>query len=252
MATDGMDGRCVLVTGGGSGIGEACAVRFAEQGAAVVVVDRNTEGAQRVRDRITRSGGVATAFTAEVTDYEQCEAAVACAVETFGGLHYAANIAGISGPILPIDEFPLEDWREVLSVNLDGVFYSMRAELRHMLTQGGGVIVNMGSIFSVASRAAYPAYTAAKHGVLGLTRSAAIDYATRGVRVNAVGPAVIDTPLLEANADEETKKVLKAFTPADRFGAPIEVANLVVWLCSDDASFVNGGFYPVDGGFTAW
>jgi 2-dehydro-3-deoxy-L-rhamnonate dehydrogenase (NAD+) len=249
--TNELTGRVVLVTGGGSGIGAACVERYARSGAKVVVVDRNVGEAERVANGVVAAGGVAVSFGADVSDPLQCEAAVTFAVKEMGGLNIAANVAGVGGTNSPIHELSVEDWRRVLSINLDGVFYSMRAELGHMVKNGGGVIVNMGSIYSVVGREKYPDYTVAKHGVLALTRSAAIDYATVGIRVNAVGPAVIRTPLYEQNKDLAGVKTRVDATPAKRVGEANEVANLVVWLSSDEASYITGGYYPVDGGYTA-
>ena len=247
MMTKELNGRVVLVTGGGSGIGEACVERYAQSGASIVVVDRNLDQASRVADNVVASGGTALSFGADVSDPLQCEAAVDFAVRELGALHIAANVAGVGGTNSPIHTLSIEDWRRVMSINLDGVFYSMRAELGRMVKQGIGVIINMGSIYSVVGREQYPDYTTSKHGVLALTRSAAIDYATQGIRVNAVGPAVIHTPLYEQNKDLVGVKKRVDSTPAKRVGEPREVANLVVWLSSDEASYITGGYYPVDG-----
>ncbi|MGA7836276.1 MAG: SDR family oxidoreductase, partial [Acidimicrobiales bacterium] len=200
MATD-MSGMVVLVTGGASGIGEACVERFAHANASILVVDQNGDEAARVVDKVASLGVRAAAFAADVCDPLQCEAAVEFAVKELGALDLAANVAGVAGGNDPIHETSPEDWRKVMSINLDGVFYSLRAELAHMMNHGGGAIVNMGSIYSVVGRENYPAYTTSKHGVLALTRSAAIDYAAHGIRVNVVGPAVIRTPLYEANKE---------------------------------------------------
>ena len=186
-----------------------------------------------------------------MTDPDVSERAVAHAVDTFGGLHTAANVAGIGGPLISSEEYPIDDWRKVIDINLSGVYYSMRAQLRHMLANGGGSIVNMASMFSVVARDSMVAYVAAKHGVLGLTRAAAIDCAERGVRVNCVGPAVIRTPLLAASLDQAGADHLASLNPFNRLGEPEEVAAVVVWLASDEASFVSGSFYAVDGAFTA-
>ena len=238
--------KVALVTGGGSGIGEAIVRRFAADGAAVLVMDRDEAAAARVAADIP--GGVP--FAGDVTDPAASEAAVERAVSEFGALHATVNNAGISGPITPIQDYPIEDWRAVTSVNLDGVFFCLRAQVRYMLVNGGADL-NMASIYSVVGRASMPGYVAAKHGVLGLTKAAALDCATSGVRVNAVGPATIRTPLLEAMQDEAGKAALAELNPMKRLAEADEVANVVAWLASDESSFVNGAYYAVDGALTA-
>jgi NAD(P)-dependent dehydrogenase (short-subunit alcohol dehydrogenase family) len=241
------EGKVALVTGGGSGIGEAVVRRLAADGASVVVMDVQPEAAERVAGEIPS----ASPFVGDVTDPEASERAVAHAVETFGGVHIAANIAGIGGPLISSEEYPIDDWRRVIDINLSGVYYSMRAELRHMLSSGTGSVINMASMFSVVARDSMVAYVAAKHGVLGITRAAAIDCAGRGVRINCVGPAVIRTPLLAASLDQAGADYLASLNPFGRLGEPDEVAALLAWLASEEASFVSGSFYAVDGAFTA-
>ncbi len=242
-----LDEKVALVTGGGSGIGEAIVHRMAAEGAHVVVMDVQAVAAERVASEVPHG----TPFVGDVTDPDVSERAVAHAIDTFGALHTAANVAGIGGPLISSEEYPIDDWRKVIDINLSGVYYSMRAQLRHMLAHDGGSIVNMASMFSVVARDSMVAYVAAKHGVLGVTRAAAIDCAERGVRVNCVGPAVIRTPLLAASLDQAGADHLASLNPFNRLGEPAEVAAVVVWLASDEASFVSGSFYAADGAFTA-
>jgi len=246
-SNDRLAGKVALVTGGGSGIGEAVARRLADDGAAVVVMDRDGDAAAAVAGDIPRS----VAFAGDVSDPTASEMAVERAVSEFGALHIGANVAGVSGPIVPTQDYSIDDWRAVLSVNLDGVFFSLRAELRHMIGNEGGSIINMASIFSVVGRGSMPAYVASKHGVLGITRAAAIDSAKSRVRINCVGPSTVRTPLLETMQDEAGQAALAALNPTGRLAEPDEVASVVAWLASDESSFVNGAYYAVDGGFTA-
>jgi len=241
-----MRGKVALVTGAGSGIGAECARTLAARGAAVAVADIDPAGAKAVAAEI---GG--TAYTVDVTDAAQCDALVDQVVTDLGGLHMAVNNAGIGGDHQPVENYDVDVWRRVLAVDLDGVFHCLRAELRHMIPAGAGAVVNMASIYAVAGQWKLPAYVAAKHGVLGLTRAAALDSAAKGVRVNAVGPGVIRTPLVDEHYDEAGQRAMAARNPSNRLGEPREVAELVAWLCSAAATFCNGGFYPVDGGFTA-
>jgi NAD(P)-dependent dehydrogenase (short-subunit alcohol dehydrogenase family) len=251
MATYDYSDKVALVTGGGSGIGEAVAHAFARFGAMVVVADYDKEGGDRVTESIKDDGRTATFFEVDVSKPEQVEAMVGYAVATYGGLHVAVNNAGIGGAQDPTGDYPLESWREVIGVNLDGVFYGMRYEIPAMLESGGGSIINMASILGSVGFANSPAYVAAKHGVVGLTKVAALEYSGQGVRVNSVGPGFIRTPLLEDNLDEPTLKVIAGMHPIGRLGTSDEVANLVAFLGSDEAAFCTGGYYLVDGAYTA-
>lgn len=247
MTDQDFSGKVAIVTGAGSGIGEACAITLAQRGAKVLVADRDAEGADRVAAAI---GDSAMPFTVDVSDPTQCEAMVAAAVDGLGGLHVAVNNAGIGGEQNTTGDYSVDGWRQVVSVNLDGVFYCMRAQIPVMVAGGGGSIVNMASILGSVGFSAAPAYTAAKHGVVGLTKVAALDHAAQGVRVNSVGPGFIDTPLLAA-LPEEMLAGIAALHPLGRMGTSQEVAEVVAFLASDKASNVTGSYYLTDGGYTA-
>ena len=243
--------RVALVTGAGSGIGRAIALGLAAEGARVVVSDLDEAGGAETVAAIEKSGGTAIFVRADVSKPEEGEALVGSAVKDFGALHVAVNNAGIGGPTAPAGDYPIDGWDRVIAINLSGVFYGMRHQIPALLDSGGGSIVNVASILGQVGFPSSSAYVAAKHGVVGLTRSAALEYAARGVRVNAVGPAFINTPLIEKNMTPEARAGLVAKHPIGRLGESEEVAELVVWLSSEKASFVTGSYYAIDGGYLA-
>jgi NAD(P)-dependent dehydrogenase (short-subunit alcohol dehydrogenase family) len=249
MARYDLDGRVALVTGGAKGIGRACCDTLAESGARIAIVDWNVETAERAAAELAGAGAETRTFEVDVADPAAVAAAVGEVVRAFGSLDIAVNNAGVGLPLVPITEVRDDDWRRVMSINLDGVFHSLRAELEVMTD--GGSIVNLASVLGIVGTKHQAAYVAAKHGVVGLTKVAALEAAAEGVRVNAVAPGRIRTPLLESSLDEEQLLQRAALAPMNRLGTPREVGELVAWLASDAARNVTGGIYPVDGGFLA-
>ncbi len=245
------DGEVVLVTGGSSGIGRAAALAFAAQGARVVVASRRTEQSAETVSLIQAAGGDAVFVKADVTSAAEVEELVRRAVECYGALNFAFNNAGIEGDaFVPLARYSEAMWDEVIGINLKGVFLSMKYEIPHII-QSKGAIVNMASVAGLVGGRLGAAYYASKHGVVGLTKAAAMEYADKGVRVNAVAPAVIQTPMAERAFFHDpaiTASVIGKH-PIGRIGTPEEVANAVVWLCSKGASFITGHTLPVDGGY---
>jgi NAD(P)-dependent dehydrogenase (short-subunit alcohol dehydrogenase family) len=246
-----LEDKVALVTGAGSGIGRAIALRFASEGARVVVSDIDQTGGERTAGQIRERRGNATFVRSDTSEPEQCAALVNACIRQYGSLHVAINNAGIGGPSAPVGQYPLAGWDSVIAVNLSGVFYSMRHQIPALVESGGGAIVNIASVLGQVGFRNAAAYVAAKHGVVGLTQTAAIEYAAQNVRINVVGPGFIKTPLLDRNLTEDALRDIAAMHPIGRLGEPDEVAELVLWLSSDRATFVTGAYYPIDGGYLA-
>ena len=247
-------GNVALITGAGSGIGRACALAFAEEGSKVVVADIAVADGEKTAAMIKAAGGDAVFVPCNVAKSADVSTLMTMAIETYGRLDYACNNAGIGGPPLISGDYSEEDWRAVIDVNLTGAWLCMKYELPIMVKQGKGAIVNMSSILGKVGFATAPAYVAAKHGLIGLTQTAALEYATQNIRINAVCPGFIYTPLLEKagmQIGSEMHTVISNLHPMKRMGTSEEVAGAVIWLCSDAASFVTGHSLMVDGGYTA-
>ncbi|MGH9085184.1 MAG: glucose 1-dehydrogenase [Acidimicrobiales bacterium] len=248
-----LTGKVAIVTGGSAGIGRAAATALAAAGAAVVVADVDVVHGPEVVREIDHKGGRALFVETDVADDAQVAALVARTVTELGGLDIAFNNAGIEGTPAITHECTVENWQRTLAVNLTGVWSCMRHEIPAMLERGGGSIINCSSVAGLVGFASIPAYTAAKHGVVGLTRCAALEYAEQGIRVNAVCPGVIDTAMVErfTGHEPEAEAALLASEPMGRLGHPEEIADAVVWLASSSSSFVTGQAIAVDGGFVA-
>ncbi|MET0197219.1 SDR family oxidoreductase [Rhodococcus sp. RS1C4] len=250
MATYDVADRSAIVTGAGSGIGRAVALELAANGASVLVADLDGDHATAVTDEITAAGGTAAAFVGNVANLDDVKAMVAAAGD-LAPLRIAVNNAGIGGEPLPVGDVSVDSWRKVIEVNLNAVFYGMKAQIPAIAAAGGGSIVNMASVLGSVGIANSASYVASKHGLLGLTKNAALEYGAQGVRVNAVGPGFIRTPLLVANMDEDARKALEAKHALGRLGTSEEVSSLVAFLASDAAGFITGSYHLVDGGYAA-
>lgn len=244
-------GKVALVTGAASGIGRAVAEELAGRGAKVVVADLHEEALAAVVEAIKGKGGEVRTFALDVADAAKVEALVQFAEKEFGALHLAVNNAGIGGASATTADYPLDGWARVIDVNLNSVFYCTKFEIAAMQRAGGGSIVNMASILGSVGFANSSAYVAAKHGVVGFTKTTGIEYAPEGIRVNAVGPGFIETPLISQSMDADTQAAVAALHPAGRMGTPEEVSALTCFLLSDRASFITGSYHLVDGGYVA-
>ncbi len=246
-----LQSKVALVTGAGSGIGRSIAELYASNGAKVIVSDVDKEGGKETVALIEKAKGKAHFIACDVSRPKQCEKLVIETVKKYGALHIACNNAGIGGAQAPIGEHPIDDWQKTIAINLSGVFYGMHYQLPAILKAGGGAIVNIASILGQVGAAGSVAYVAAKHGIVGITQNAALEYSAKGVRINTVGPGYIKTPLLTNNLKKEQLKQLVQLHPIGRLGKAEEVAELVLWLSSEKASFVTGAYYAIDGGYLA-
>lgn len=249
----GFENKVALVTGAGSGIGREAALGLARGGAKIVVCDVDENGGSETVALVEQAGSSAIFVKTDVGAAADVEAAVAASVEAFGGLNIVVNNAGIGGEAALTGDYSIEGWHKVMDVNLHGVFYGMRYGIPAILASGGGSIVNISSILGLVGWSTAPAYVASKHAVSGLTKAAAVEYAQQGIRINSVHPGFIETPLLTKAGivpGTDGYNFIASKHAANRLGQAHEVANLIVWLCSDEASFVTGSNMTVDGGYT--
>lgn len=245
-----LENKVAIITGAGSGIGKATALLFAKEGAKVVVSDISEENGKSAVEEIKKNGGEAFYVKADSSKPEDNEALVKQAVQKYGALDIAVNNAGIGGPLATTAEYPIDGWQKVIDINLSGVFYGLRYQIPAM-TKKGGSIVNIASILGSAGTKFSPAYVAAKHGVVGLTKAAALEYADKNIRINSVGPGYIKTPLVMNSLDKSALDALVGLHPIGRLGESEEIAELILWLASPKSSFVTGAYYPADGGYLA-
>jgi NAD(P)-dependent dehydrogenase (short-subunit alcohol dehydrogenase family) len=253
IAMSDMNGKTAIVTGAASGIGRATAVCFASRGAKVIVSDVNESGCQETAKLITKQGGIAKIVLCDIATPEQVVNLLDTTIDSFGRLDYACNNAGVEGETGDTVACSIENWRRVLDINLMGTWLCMKHEIPHMLEVGGGAIVNVSSIAGLIGFGGLPAYVASKHGLNGLTKTVALEYAQRGIRINAVCPGAIETPMIHrvTHHDAQEEAAMVARHPMGRMGTPDEIAQLIVWLCSDAASFVTGQTIAADGGYVA-
>ncbi len=248
-----MNGKVALITGGGGGIGRAASLAFAHKGVKVAVADLNQESGEETVKQVKDAGCEAEFFQVDVSDEDNVKAMIDSVIETFGGLHFGINNAGIEGAQHPLHEMPSDNWHRVVNINLSGVYYCMKYEIAHMLKNGGGAIVNTSSVAGLVGFASLAPYVASKHGVTGLTRNAAVEYSAQGIRVNSIHPGAIRTEMV-ARAIKDNPGLgdqIGSMHPIGRMGEPEEIANAMVWLCSDEAGFVTGHTMTVDGGMVA-
>ena len=243
--------KVAIITGSGSGIGRAAAILFASEGAKVVVSDINEEHGNAVVAEISKAGGQAFFIKADTSKAEDNKNLVEKSVSKYGALHISVNNAGIAGPISNLTEYPIDGWQKVIETNLSGVFYGLKYQIPAMMKSGGGSIINIASILGAVGTKSSPAYVAAKHGIVGLTKAAALEYADQKIRVNSVGPGYIKTPMVMNALDEDILKAVVGLHPIGRLGESEEIAELILWLGSDKSSFVTGSYYPIDGGYLA-
>ncbi|WP_028295034.1 SDR family NAD(P)-dependent oxidoreductase [Oceanobacter kriegii] len=246
-----LEGKVAMVTGAASGIGFAVTETLAASGAAVSLWDVSEDHLSTAMEKLQKYKVPLQAVVADVSDFEAVAEGVERVVSELGRLDIGVNNAGIGGAAAKSGDYPINSWNQVINVNLNGVFYCQRAQLQAMVKQGSGSIINMASVLGQVGIAQSSAYVAAKHGVVGMTKAAALEHAEDGIRINSVGPGFIKTPLLDANLDEETKTFLAGKHALNRLGEPQEIGELVAWLASDAASFVTGTYYAADGGFLA-
>jgi NAD(P)-dependent dehydrogenase (short-subunit alcohol dehydrogenase family) len=245
-----LENKVAIITGAGSGIGKSTAMLFAGEGAKVIISDVNEANGNSTADEITKNGGAAFFVKADSLKPEDNEALVKQTLDKYGSLDIAVNNAGIGGPLAATGEYPIDGWKKVIDINLSGVFYGMRYQIPAML-QNGGSIINVASILGQAGTKFSPAYVAAKHGVVGLTKAAALEYADKKIRINSIGPGYIKTPLVMNSLDQSALDALVGLHPIGRLGESEEIAELLLWLASSKASFVTGAYYPIDGGYLA-